>query len=266
MRERPVSLEETLEDLGRGFELYQPYDGFRFGEDSVLLASFAWYFLRDKVGRQVLEVGDFCAGSGVVGFLLAGQLGPKKLRLYSVEWQEEMACRLARNAKLNEFVAMQVYQADITAERESWKRLPIKTATDIREDGLLPNRLDAIVMNPPYDEAGRGLLSEYHPEARAELVGNLKDYMKSCIRYLKPGGELFWCQRSGRLSAACVALEAAGFSLIGLLPVAKPGESPKLLLFRARKKTRALKSRPLCDWYTCDLLEKIRQAAKEENK
>lgn len=54
------SREETLEDLGRkGFRMIQRKDGFRFGEDTVLLSYFAagvGPFL--KRGTKALELGS----------------------------------------------------------------------------------------------------------------------------------------------------------------------------------------------------------------
>jgi hypothetical protein len=63
--------DETLEDLQRdGLRLIQLRDGFRFGEDSVLLAAYAAKLVRS---RRHLQVADLGAGCGAVSILLASR-------------------------------------------------------------------------------------------------------------------------------------------------------------------------------------------------
>ncbi len=62
--------DETLEDLQRaGLKLIQKTSGFRFGQDSVFLASFAADLVMHKKHVQAADLG---AGSGAVSVLLSG--------------------------------------------------------------------------------------------------------------------------------------------------------------------------------------------------
>jgi len=106
-------------------KIYQPKEGFRYNSDSLLLYDFA---LSCGVKGDILDIG---CGSGVVGLLLARDLGSS---LTGIDKQDEMVRCSLKSAELNgveaEFICIEA------AEFKSEKRF-----------GL-------IVSNPPFYPSG----------------------------------------------------------------------------------------------------------------
>lgn len=131
---------ETMEDLGRnGARLIQSRNGFRFGEDTVLLAWFVSENLRIRQSRpvRVLELGTNC-GAGSI--LLAARRSD--LRIDGVERQKEAAEIFRRNIGLNAYTdRMRGFCADLR---------------DLPSPEIPGNIYDAVFMNPPYRKAEEG--------------------------------------------------------------------------------------------------------------
>ena len=188
---RSISLEfdaktETMEDLGRaGARLIQSRDGFRFGEDTVLLAWFTAGNLRFRKSRpvRVLELGTNC-GAGSI--LLAARR--PDIRIDGVERQEAAFSVFQRNITLNSFSdRMRAFCFDLR---------------DLPSEKLPGNEYDAVFMNPPYRKAEEGPVTSEAAhstgllEARFAMHGGVEDFLSCGKKMLASGGDLFLVDRA----------------------------------------------------------------------
>ena len=162
--------DETLEDLQlRGLSLIQKKQGFRFGMDSVLLASFA----KAKTTDTVV---DFGCGTGILPLLMIGRdQGNKYIGL---EIQEKMAEMARRTMQLNHLEErVQIICADIAK------------ATDF----INPCSVEVVVCNPPYGMPGQVLRNQKESiaTARHQEQFTLSHFFNSAFRILRGKGKLF---------------------------------------------------------------------------
>ena len=239
----------TLDALLSGrLLLEQRRDGYRFTSDALLLAAFARPFLAG--GASVLDVG---AGVGVVGLTL--RCVDPSLRLTLLERQPALAELCRRNAARldaretpdgqrqpgddkaaihdqgTRFATAATPDEPLTTE-------PVRVVeADVRRAGIA-DRFDAVVMNPPYFEVGRGRLSpgDERAAARHELAGSIDELITACARRLVDRGVLIVCYPAERLPALAAALLGCGLRRWCLRPVAPTADQPaNLLLVAARR-------------------------------
>lgn len=181
--------EETLEDLGRnGLRMIQRKNGFRFGEDTVLLSYFAAgvapFFKR---GTKALELGSGC---GAAALLLSARR--PDFRIDGIEVDD---------------AAFEVFSRNIRMNRLEDRIHPI--LGDIRffpdTDRVQRASYDFVFFNPPYRVPGRGPVthaersSEALLNARFEMLGGLADFMRTASETLRPGGMIVLVHRALRL-------------------------------------------------------------------
>lgn len=224
---------EQPESLGRqGLRILQPVQGFRFGQDSLLLAYFAAAHVKRK---RIYNIWDFCAGSGVVGLLFMARLNVEQAILQGVEWHARTAERLAKNYALNFPGRSLAWCGDVSSSAVSWQ----KTTLNRHDDSLAPFLLkeksaDVILCNPPYAPDKSGQSAVHEPWTRVEMVGNLEGYLVQAGRFLSPGGELFICHRAERLPELLYYLESLQLRPKLLrFTQANPNSKPKLVLLKA---------------------------------
>jgi tRNA1Val (adenine37-N6)-methyltransferase len=113
----------------------QPRKGFRFTQDSILLADFC----RIKPRDRILELG---AGTGVISLLLAQKF--PTARFVADEFEPEAYRLLAHNIDTNGF-------------RE--RIIPVDRDVKYLSRSIAPGAFDVLVANPPYTRAGSGRTS-----------------------------------------------------------------------------------------------------------
>lgn len=192
------SKDKTLLGKKQG-EIWQYKDHFRFGEDSVLLAHFAYEIVK-KRGPYSKIVFDVCAGSGVVGILFRRLLN-QKVRAYGLEYMPVMFDLLKENYRVNhleeEFWAI---QGDLSQNFNTWGPLP--------EEWIIQKEMaDVILMNPPYARMNQKVMVEHLSEeskiARFEIQGDLSAYLKQIALLLKPEALLILCLPLSRMNELC---------------------------------------------------------------
>lgn len=171
--------DETLEDLQLGgLRLIQKKDGFRFGQDAVLLADFA----KDIVAKEAL---DLCTGSGIVPVILSKKT--KIPHLFGLEIQESIAEAAMRTVELNKL----------------FDRLTI-TCGDLKCAPRLygKRRFGLITCNPPYMPAGCGVQNETDTKiiARHEVLCTLEDVISASADMLLQKGHLVLVHKPSRLA------------------------------------------------------------------
>src|SRR5215471_8934505 len=130
------SLHDLTEDgfLGGRLRLRQPRSGHRAGHDAILLAAAT----EARAGDRVV---DFGAGVGAAGLALARRVAGIDLVLVEID---EILAGLARGNATSNALPADVLVLDIEAD-----------ASAFATAGLLPDTADAVLMNPPFNDAAR---------------------------------------------------------------------------------------------------------------
>lgn len=206
--EAAVPLEPIDSLLGGRVRVAQPAEGYRVAVDAVLLAA----AVEPAPGAAVLDLG---CGVGSVGLCLAWRR--PDLRVTGLDREPTFAAAARANAVANGMEArLRILEADIRAP--------------------LPERFDAVAMNPPYLKAGTATVSA-HPlkaAATAERDATLADWIAAARAALQPAGMLTLIHRADRLDDVLAGL-ARGFGGIAILPVhPRPDRAAKRILVRAQ--------------------------------
>ncbi len=171
---------ERVDDLQRdNLHIIQNPDWFCFGVDAVLLADYASKSI--KKGSKVL---DLCSGNGIVPLLLSAKSQAREI--IGLEVQEPVAEMAERSIKMNGL-------SDKIQMR----------CGDLKEAEFYFGRsfFQYITCNPPYKDAGGGLLSasDTITLARHEILCTLEDIVRVSSIILEPLGKLCMIHRPERL-------------------------------------------------------------------
>jgi tRNA1(Val) A37 N6-methylase TrmN6 len=215
-------LGETTEDafLGGQLRLRQPKSGHRAGHDAILLAAAT----SARPGDRVVEFG---AGIGTAGLALARRVGAIDLVL--VEIDEQLAA-LARDNAIANAISAHVVTFDVTSPADAFTTV-----------NLLPDSVDAVLTNPPFNDAVRHRASPDKARATAHMAepGMLDSWIHAARRILKSGGALTLIWRADGLAEVLTALER-GFGSLAILPVHGEAAKPAIrVLVRAVKGGKA---------------------------
>ena len=182
---------ETMEDLGRkGFCLIQKKNGFRYGEDTVLLSYFAAQMASRK--RRVQKAAELGTNCGAASILLAARR--EDITVDGMEVQCEAARIFEKNIVLNQLQGrLRSFCCDI---RDLFTGGP---------EEIKKSSYDLVFFNPPYHVPGRGPVTTKETdsrellEARFEVNGTLGDFFKAANWLLLPQGKIVLVQRTSRL-------------------------------------------------------------------
>lgn len=213
---------ECTEDafLGGRLRLRQLKAGHRAGHDAMLLAAAT----SARAGHRVV---DFGAGVGAAGLALARRV--EGVRLVLVEIDETLAGLARSNAAANA-IAADVIVLDIESSAEAFAAA-----------GLAPDSVDAVLMNPPFNDAARHRASPDDARASAHVAseGTLAAWIHAARRIVKSGGVLTLIWRADGLADVLAALDR-GFGSLAILPVHGEATAPAIrILVRAVKGGRA---------------------------
>ena len=215
-------LADLTEDafLGGKLCLRQPRSGHRSGHDAILLAAATTVRARDRVV-------EFGAGVGAAGLALARRVAGIDLAL--VEIDPQLACLARDNASANG-IAASVIALDVTSTAEAFAAA-----------GLKADSADAVLMNPPFNDAARHRASPDPARASAHVADSetLDAWVHASRRLLKSGGALTLIWRADGLPEVLAAL-GRGFGSLSILPVHGDAARPAVrILIRAVKGGRA---------------------------
>ena len=198
-----------LDELGRkGYRILQDPGAFCFGVDAVLLADFAEASRSDRV----LDLGT---GNGILPLLLDAR--DKGGETVGLELQEAAAELARENFALN-------------GAEERLRAV----CGDLREASQLFGRasFDVVITNPPYQEAGRGLVNPDSAKmlARHEIACTLEDILREAAAVLKPRGRFYMVHRPKRLAEILSGMEREGIAPRTLRFVHSHAEDPASLV------------------------------------
>ena len=179
MEEIYLKENERIDDLEyAGLKIIQNKTGFCFGIDSILLSDFAKNLKKNSV---VMDIGT---GTGIISILLSKKSMAGKI--YAVEIQKDVAEMANRSVKLNNL--------------ENKICIINKDIKEIFEE-IKPNKMDAIVTNPPYMKINTGAQNDDIKKliSRHEVKCNLDDIIKISYKLLKSKGEFYMVHRAERI-------------------------------------------------------------------
>ena len=213
---------EFTEDafLGGQLLLRQLKSGHRAGHDAMLLAA-------ATAARPGDRVADFGAGVGAAGLAVARRV--PGIDLVLVEIDPTLADLARQNAAANK-IAAEVIVLDIESASGAFA-----------DANLLPDSVDAVLMNPPFNDSTRHRPS---PDSAREVAhvatdATLDSWIHAARRIVRPKGALTLIWRADGISGVLAALER-GFGSLELLPVHADVTQPAIrILIRATKGGRA---------------------------
>lgn len=206
--------------LGGKLRLRQPKSGHRAGHDAMLLAA-------STPARPGERVVDFGAGVGAAGLAVARRVAGIKLVL--IEIDARLADMAQDNATANA-VSAETLVLDVTSGAENFASA-----------GLLPDSVDVVLMNPPFNDAVRHRASPDKVREMAHVAASetLEGWIHASRRILKSGGNLVMIWRADGIADVLAAL-GRGFGSLMILPVHAEASSPAIrVLVRATKGSRA---------------------------
>jgi tRNA1(Val) A37 N6-methylase TrmN6 len=215
-------MSEVTEDafLDGKLRLRQPKSGHRAGHDAMLLAAAT----PARPGDRVVDLG---AGVGAAGLAVAKRVAGIKPVLVEID---EGLAELARANAIANAIAAEILVLDVTS-----------TAETFAAAGLLPDSVDVVLMNPPFNDASRHQASPDSARAMAHVAAaeTPEGWIHAARRILKSGGNLVLIWRADGLADVLAAL-GRGFGSLMILPVHADVASPAIrVLVRATKGGRA---------------------------
>jgi tRNA1(Val) A37 N6-methylase TrmN6 len=213
---------ELTEDafLAGRLRLRQPKSGHRAGHDAMLLAA-------ATAARSGDRVVDFGAGVGAAGLALATRVPGIRLVLIEID---EVLAELARGNAASNAIEAKIIAMDLASGADAFAGA-----------GLAPDSVDAVLMNPPFNDSKRHRSS---PDKRRETAhvadaATLECWIHAARRILKSGGVLTLIWRADGLGQVLAALDR-GFGSLAILPVHGSAATPAIrVLVRAIKGGRA---------------------------
>jgi tRNA1(Val) A37 N6-methylase TrmN6 len=206
--------------LGGQLLLKQKRSGHRAGHDAILLAAAT----EARGGDRVVDLG---AGIGTAGLALARRVAGISLSL--VEIDPELAALARANAAANA-IAAETFVLDVTADAQAFA-----------EHGLVPDGVDIVMMNPPFNDPARhrGSPDQSRHTAHVATEETLHAWVHAARRILRSNGVLTLIWRADGLAEVLAAL-SRGFGSLSILPVHGEAGRPAIrVLLRAVKGGRA---------------------------
>ncbi|WP_375161537.1 tRNA1(Val) (adenine(37)-N6)-methyltransferase [Bradyrhizobium sp. RDT46] len=206
--------------LGGQLRLKQKRSGHRAGHDAILLAAAT----EARSGDRVV---DFGAGVGTAGLALARRVPGIALSL--VEIDPELAGLARGNAAANA-IAAETIVLDVTAGAEAFA-----------SNGLPPDSVDVVLMNPPFNDPARhrGSPDQARHIAHVATEETLHAWVHAARRILRSNGVLTLIWRADGIADVLAAL-SRGFGSLSILPVHGDAGRPAIrVLVRAVKGGRA---------------------------
>jgi tRNA1(Val) A37 N6-methylase TrmN6 len=202
--------------LGGQLRLRQLKSGHRAGHDAVLLAA-------ATPARSGDRVADLGAGIGAAGMAVARRVAGIDLVLVEID---AVLADLARANAASNAIAADVIVLDVEAD-----------AGVFAAAGLVPDSVDAVLMNPPFNDPARHRISPDKARGIAHVATatTLSNWVHAARRILKSKGMLTLIWRADGIAEVLAALNH-GFGSLEILPVHGDANAPaNRILIRATK-------------------------------
>lgn len=209
---------ELTEDafLGGQLRVRQFKSGHRAGHDAVLLAA-------ATAARPGDRVADLGAGAGIAGLAVARRVAGIDLVLVEID---AALADLARGNADGNAIHADVMVLDVEADVAAFAAA-----------GLLPDSVDVVLMNPPFNDPARHRASPDTARGTAHMATatTLAKWIHAARRLLKSKGVLTLIWRADGIAEVLAALDH-GFGSLQILPVHGDAQGPaNRILVRATK-------------------------------
>lgn len=199
--------------LGGKISIFQPWQGFRAGTDSVLLAA----SLPDDITGSALEV-----GCGAGGALLPAAWRLPRLAFTGLEKDPRYAALAERGMVENALCErMAIQQGDAASLPPDWQ-----------------NRFDLVFSNPPFFEANRTQAPAPGKTGAYLESLPLKAWINAMLFALRPKGTIVLIHRASELARLLTLLERQSGEICVRPIHSFPGSEAKRIIIRARKGLR----------------------------
>ena len=194
--------------LGGKLRLRQPKSGHRAGHDAMLLAAATPACPGDRVA-------DFGAGVGAAGLAVAIRVPGIKPVLVEID---AGLAEMARANAIANAIAAETLVLDVTSGAENFASA-----------GLVPDSVDVVLMNPPFNDASRHRASPDSARAIAHVAvtETLDGWIHAARRILKSSGNLVMIWRADGIAEVLAALDR-GFGSLEILPVHADAATPAI--------------------------------------
>ncbi|WP_439357992.1 tRNA1(Val) (adenine(37)-N6)-methyltransferase [Bradyrhizobium sp. DASA03007] len=219
MIEAPADITEDA-FLGGQLRLKQKRSGHRAGHDAILLAAAT----EARAGDRVVDLG---AGIGAAGLALARRVAGINLSLIEID---PKLAELARANAVANGIAAEAIVLDVTADAQAFAA-----------HGLVPDSVDVVLMNPPFNDPARhrGSPDQARHTAHVASEETLNAWVHAVRRILRSNGVLTLIWRADGIADVLAAL-SRGFGSLSILPVHGEAGRPAIrVLVRGVKGGRA---------------------------
>lgn len=215
-RNEKMEKEERIDDVQlQGLKIIQNPEWFCYGVDSILLSNYATEI---RCGDKILDLG---CGNGILELLFAAK--SKAQKIIGVEVQEEVAELAKRNIALNHLEEkVEILHANVKALEQHFSQ----------------DTFDAIISNPPYMKADRGIMNENKQKriARHEMEAGIEDFVRMSFFLLKDKKPLYMIYRTERLVDLIACFRKYKIEPKELCMIqSKIGQAPQLFLIKGIK-------------------------------
>jgi ribosomal protein L11 methyltransferase (prmA) len=183
--------DEIIEKLDKRLQIIQKIDGYKYGEDTILL----FRLFQESLNKKNIKLLDIGTGNGILPILLSDNEFLSEL--IGIDIQRENIERAIKALELNKIRKNVIFECmDIKEYKNS-------------------NYFDVIISNPPYMEENGKKINENEHKAisRHEIKLTLSEFISNAKRLLKPIGLLYFIHRTHRLVEIVKSLDKNNFSI-----------------------------------------------------
>ena len=183
--------DEIIEKLDKRLQIIQKIDGYKYGEDTILL----FRLFQESLNKKNIKLLDIGTGNGILPILLSDNEFLSEL--IGIDIQRENIERAIKALELNKIRKNIIFECmDIKEYKNS-------------------NYCDVIISNPPYMEENGKKINENEHKAisRHEIKLTLSEFISNAKRLLKPIGLLYFIHRTHRLVEIVKSLDKNNFSI-----------------------------------------------------
>ncbi|WP_454953385.1 tRNA1(Val) (adenine(37)-N6)-methyltransferase [Fusobacterium hwasookii] len=183
--------DEIIEKLDKRLQIIQKKDGYKYGEDTILL----FKLFQESLNKKNIKLLDIGTGNGILPILLSDNEFLSEL--IGIDIQRENIERAIKALELNKIRKNVIFECmDIKEYKNS-------------------NYFDVIISNPPYMEENGKKINENEHKAisRHEIKLTLSEFISNAKRLLKPIGSLYFIHRTHRLVEIVKSLDKNNFSI-----------------------------------------------------
>ena len=183
--------DEIIEKLDKRLQIIQKIDGYKYGEDTILL----FKLFQESLNKKNIKLLDIGTGNGILPILLSDNEFLSEL--IGIDIQRENIERAIKALELNKIRKNVIFECmDIKEYKNS-------------------NYFDVIISNPPYMEDNGKKINENEHKAisRHEIKLTLSEFISNAKRLLKPIGSLYFIHRTHRLVEIVKSLDKNNFSI-----------------------------------------------------